>query len=121
MTLTIAPQSKPVRTIRGRSRWSMRRAGLPPGSLGVLIAGLLLLAITLVAGIGSPFFASGASAASAAPAPESTVIRQNIATDEFAFRGCPLTGDLVFSPEGTNTGNPEAIAQSLCGPDSAPR
>jgi len=41
--------------------------------------------------------------------PSSLVVDQNA-----AGLGCWVTGDLVWSPEGS-TGNPAAVAQTMCG------
>jgi hypothetical protein len=83
-------------------------------ALAISLAALVLVALAS-AGLTSSF---GAAPTDAAPAATLTLaaLRPALSADQLAAgHGCPVTGDLVFSPEGTTGGNPDVVARALCG------
>ncbi|MBV8718262.1 MAG: hypothetical protein JOZ65_24595 [Chloroflexi bacterium] len=77
----------------------------------VVVAAMAAVAAIVVAIL--VIAATGASGATAAPNP--TPVRVEPSAENIAAgHGCRVTGDLVFSPEGTNQGNPAEVAQRLC-------
>jgi hypothetical protein len=79
------------------------------------VAGLVLLAPA--AGGVAPLLASGAtSVAPAVAAPTWAALPPAMTPDQLAAgHGCAVSGDLVFSSEGTTGGNPAVLARALCG------
>lgn len=83
--------------------------------IAIALAGLGLLALS-VAALPSSAASAPASTAPAAAVPEAAAVSLSAPTDQnVAGLGCGVTGDLIWSPEGTTNSDPAEVMRAVCG------
>jgi hypothetical protein len=83
--------------------------------IAVALGALGLLALSAAA-LPSTAASAPASAAPAAAVAEPVAVSLSVPTDQKAAGlGCWVTGDMVWSPEGTSIGDPSEMARAVCG------
>ena len=110
MTMRVSPPPAPtLNTAQPATPHAHRRA------IAVALVGLGLLALSAAA-LPPSAESAPASMAPAAAVSEAAAISLSVPTDQKAAGlGCWVTGDMVWSPEGTSGGDPAEMLRAMCG------
>jgi hypothetical protein len=110
MTMRVSPLPAPALQVAQPATPHPHRRAIAVGLVGF---GLLALS---AAALPSTAASAPASAPIAASVPEAAAVSLSVPTDQNAVGlGCWVTGDLVWSPEGTSKGDPADIVRAACG------
>jgi hypothetical protein len=110
MTMRVSPPPAPtLQTVQRGTPHPHRRA------IAIALAGLGLLALSAAA-LPSTAASAPASAPIGAAVAEPVAVSLSVPTDQrTAGLGCWVTGDMIWSPEGTARGDPAEMARAVCG------
>jgi hypothetical protein len=110
-----AAHERLLRPLRPTTAQALAARATRRGRLGSLVVARTVLFLVLAAAGLSPFVASAPVSSAPLAAPVPAPLQPSMAVDQNAAGlGCWVTGELVWSPEGS-TGNPAAVAQTVCG------
>jgi hypothetical protein len=110
MTMRVSPPPAPtLQTAQHGTPHPHRRA------IAAALVGFGLLALSTAA-LPSTAASAPASMPIAASVPDAAAVSLSVPTDQNAAGlGCWVTGEMVWSPEGTTRGDPAEMARAMCG------